>query len=54
MCKGERPMGATKGKQTNTMASCQPPLPPNGCWRGTGAKRTSTQLGSPESVYKPF
>ena len=25
MCKGERPIGAAKGKQTNTMASCQTP-----------------------------
>ena len=25
MCKGERPIGAAKGKQTNTMASCHPP-----------------------------
>ena len=25
MCKGERPIGAAKGKQTDTMASCQPP-----------------------------
>ena len=25
MCTGERPMGAAKGKQTNTMALCQPP-----------------------------
>ena len=29
MCKGERPIGATKGKQTNTMASCQTPLLPD-------------------------
>ena len=28
MCKGERPIGATKGKQPNTMALCQPPPPP--------------------------
>ena len=27
MCKGERPIGAAKGKQTNTNASCQPPTP---------------------------
>ena len=27
MCSGERPTGAAKGKQTNTMASCQPPPP---------------------------
>ena len=27
MCSGERPIGAAKGKQTNTMASCQPPRP---------------------------
>ena len=26
MCSGERPIGAAKGKQTNTMASCHPPL----------------------------
>ena len=25
MCKGERPVGAAKGKQTNTTASCQNP-----------------------------
>ena len=29
MCKGKRPIGAAKGKQTNTMASCQPPPPPS-------------------------
>ena len=28
MCRGERPIGAAKGKQSNTMASCQPPPPP--------------------------
>ena len=28
MCKGERPIGAAKGKPTKTMASCQPPPPP--------------------------
>ena len=28
MYSGERPIGAAKGKQTNTMASCQPPPPP--------------------------
>ena len=28
MCKGKRPIGAAKGKQTNTIASCQPPPPP--------------------------
>ena len=28
MSSGERPIGAAKGKQTNTMASCQPPPPP--------------------------
>ena len=28
MCKGEGPIGSAKGKQTNTMASCQPPPPP--------------------------
>ena len=27
MCNGERPIGAAKGKQTKTMASCQPPRP---------------------------
>ena len=25
MCSGEGPIGAAKGKQTNTMASCQTP-----------------------------
>ena len=30
MSSGERPIGAAKGKQTNTMASCQPPPPPMG------------------------
>ena len=28
MCSGERPIGAAKGKPTNTMASCQPLPPP--------------------------
>ena len=28
MRKGERPIGAAKGKQTNTRASCPPPPPP--------------------------
>ena len=28
MCSGERPIGAPKGKRTQTMASCQTPLPP--------------------------
>ena len=28
MSSGEGPMGAAKGKQTSTMASCQPPPPP--------------------------
>ena len=28
MCKGARPIGAAKGKQTNTMALCQSPPPP--------------------------
>ena len=28
ICSGERPIGAAKGKQPNTMASCQPPPPP--------------------------
>ena len=28
MCKGERPIGAAKGKQTNTMASSPPPPKP--------------------------
>ena len=27
MSSGERPIGAAKGKKTNTMASCQPPPP---------------------------
>ena len=29
MCKGERPIGAAKGKQSNPMASCPPPPPPH-------------------------
>ena len=38
MCKGGRPIGAAKGKQTNTMALCHPPPPPphfwnHGIWR---------------------
>ena len=28
MCTGERPICAAKGRQTNTMALCQPPPPP--------------------------
>ena len=34
MCKGERPIGAAKGKQTNTMASCHTPPPLPGRTRG--------------------
>ena len=29
MRKGERPIGAAKGTQTNSMALCQPPPPPD-------------------------
>ena len=29
MSSGERPIGAAKGKQSDTEALCQPPLPPN-------------------------
>ena len=35
MCSGERPIGAAKGRQTNTMASCPPPPPPAGACRCT-------------------
>ena len=28
MCKCERPIGAAKGKPTNTIALCHPPPPP--------------------------
>ena len=31
MYNGERPIGAAKGKQTNTMASCHHPPPPCNC-----------------------
>ena len=30
MSSGERPMGAAKGKQSDTEALCQPPPPPKG------------------------
>ena len=33
MSSGERPIGAVKGKQSNTKASCQPPPPRSGCNR---------------------
>ena len=38
MCSGERPIGATKGKQIKTMTSCQPspPPPPWGAGGGGG------------------
>ena len=38
MSSGERPIGAAKGKQSDTEALCQPPPPPkpNGC----GSKRS--------------
>ena len=39
MCKGKRPIGATKGKQTNTMASCQPPPPSDDELTGTKFSR---------------
>ena len=29
MSSGERPIGAAKGKQSDTEALCQPPPPPN-------------------------
>ena len=34
MSSGERSIGAAKGKQTNTEASCQPPAPSGGCRAG--------------------
>ena len=57
MCKGERPVGAAKGKQTNTMASCQP-LPPlcrvvlgqhfhGKTCRGTGSRFLGMAVSSP-------
>ena len=40
MSSGERPIGAAKGKQRNTEASCQPPPPPpgGGTTRGAGGR----------------
>ena len=35
MCRGERPIGAANGKQSDTEALCQPP-PPWGGWGGGG------------------
>ena len=35
MCKGERPIGAAKGKQINTMASSPPPPQWLCTWAGT-------------------
>ena len=37
MCSGERPMGAAKGKQAKTMASCQNP-----CLYAQGGKQAIT------------
>ena len=45
MSSGERPIGATKGKQPITEALCQPPPPPP---RGPLSKGVQTQLGPEE------
>ena len=42
-CKGERPIGAAKGTQTNTRALCQ--TPPSPC--GTGGLDLGDRLWSP-------
>ena len=47
MSSGERPIGAAKGKQSDTEALCQPPSPRCTCWlqhvssspQGAGATR---------------
>ena len=44
MCKGERSIGAAKGKETNTMASCQPPPPP------TTNTSTEHTIGRPQRL----
>ena len=36
MCKGEKPIGAAKGKHTKTMASCQTPQSGTQVWGGGG------------------
>ena len=46
MCSGERPMGAGKGKQTNTLASCQTPP----ARRAAYLPRTPPSLSSPRSL----
>ena len=46
MCSGERPIGAAKGKQTGTMASCQPP-PPN---HQAAPPATTTPCGAPSRL----
>ena len=55
MCKGERPIGAANGKETNTMASCYPPPPhsgpsnPHQRW-----KIRNNRLGSASGARKNF
>ena len=44
MYNGERAIGAAKGKQTNTMASCQPPPPPRKQGLADRARTTLQQL----------
>ena len=46
MCSGERPIGAAKGKQSDTEALCQPPPPPSPCV-GVGRMVASLEVGAP-------
>ena len=52
MSSGERPIGATKGNQTNTMASCQPPLPPREVSRGLVWRRSVVERARPIGMGK--
>ena len=59
MWKGERPIGAAKGKQTNTMASCHPPPPPlpNPCEKTPLSEQCEVlfpQLVEPWNLAVPF
>ena len=46
---GERPVGAAKGKQSDTQALCQPPPPPP----GTPAADQPTHLTPPPPLQTP-
>ena len=51
MSSGKRPMGAAKGKQSDTEALCQPPPPPS---RGCGPVKCVAQTHTPRLVLNFF